>query len=357
LHRGLPVRNFERPEGIEEAFVCLVDGLLTNGVCPSGKELFMPGTKPTRTSTVVQKFPINRETQKLALPGTPPELVEEKVMYVFPPQAADWYANLTDDEKKQFPVAPTDFDTRFGGTVASGEVAISFPPNGGYVSGIITTAVTFAPPPQPSQPVDPNNPQPPPPAPAPDPNLSTPGVIPILGNAKGGNWQMYRVYIGPGSAPTPEQFQQIGPDHPNQVDNNLLEYLDLRAFPPGPYTLKVVRLEVDGRVTESAINFTLDNTPPNARLTQPRPGEAFKTPDDEWVDINAAITDDHSISKVEFYAGDVLFETKTTAPFTVKWTIGRSGGTPNFRVVVYDAAGNKSESPSVGVTVTAGATP
>ncbi len=334
--------------------MCLVDGLLSNGVCPSGKEIFMPGTKPTRTSTVVQKFPINRETGKLALPGTPPEQVEEKVMYVFPPQAQDWYSSLSEDEKKQYPIAPTDFDTRFGGTVASGDVAISFPTNGGYVSAVAPPAPAAPPPtPDPAVPVDPNAPPPPPP----DPNLSTPGIVAVRGNAKGGNWLSYRIYVGPGFAPAPEQFVQIGPDHPNQVDNNLLEYLDLRAFQPGLYTLKVVRLESDGRTTESAIQFTLDNTPPVAQLTQPRPGESFKTPDDEWVDINAAVSDDNSISKVEFYAGDTLFETKTTAPFTVKWTIGRSGGTPNFKVVVYDAAGNKAESGSVGVTVTADAPP
>jgi membrane peptidoglycan carboxypeptidase len=356
LHRSVPPRAFEQPEGLEESFVCLIDGLLSNGVCPAGRELFLPGTKPTRASTVVQKFPINRETQKLALPGTPPELVEEKLMYVFPPQAADWYASLSDDEKQQYPVAPTDFDTRFGGTVASGDVAITFPANGGFVSAVAPPPAPTPPPtPDPNIPIDPNNP--PTPIPPPDPNLSTPGIIPIRGNAKGGNWLSYRIYIGPGLAPAPEQFQQIGPEHPNQVDNNLLEYLDLRAFQPGLYTLKVARLEADGRVTENAIQFTLDNTPPAARLTQPRPGEAFKTPDDEWVDVIAAVNDDNSISKVEFYAGDVLFETKTTAPFTVKWTIGRSGGVPNFKVVVYDAAGNKAESAPVGVSVTAGSAP
>jgi hypothetical protein len=117
--------------------------------------------------------------------------------------------------------------------------------------------------------------------------------------------------------------------------------------------LRLQRLEQDGRVTESTIQFTLDNAPPEAFLTQPRQGELFVTPESEWVDVNATVRDDTSIAKVEFYAGDVLFETKTTAPFTVKWTIGRSGGAPAFKVVAYDAAGNKSESAVVAVQVTA----
>ncbi len=335
LHRNRELRAFQRPDGLEEASICLIDGLLSNGVCPSGNEIFVPGTKPTRTSTVVQRFPINRETQKLALPGTPPELVEEKVMYVFPPQASDWYASLTEEEKNQYPIAPTDFDTRFGGTVTSGDVAITYPQNGAYVSALVTPTVL-----SPAQPADPA-----------DPNASTPGIVQIRGNAKGGNWLAYKVFIGPGFEPAPEQWLQVGPDHPDQVDNNVLENLDLRAFQPGVYSLRLQRIEIDGNVTESIIQFTLDNTPPQVTLTQPRAGEYFETPESEWVDVTASIRDDGSISKVEFYAGDVLFETKTTAPFTVKWTIGRSGGAPAFKAVVYDAAGNKAESQVIPVRI------
>ena len=353
LHRDRPVQEFTRPDGLENTTVCLIDGLLSNGVCPGGNEIFLAGTQPERTSTIVQRFPINRETGKLALPGTPPEMIEEKVMYVFPPQAADWYSGLSDEEKAQYPLAPTDFDTRFGGVVASGDVAITFPASGGYLSALIThtVAVAPAPPPDPNAPPLPVDPNAPPPV---DPNAAAvPGIVPIRGNAKGGNWLSYKIFVGPGYEPAPEQWAQVGPDHTNPVDNNVLENLDLRALPPGVYSLKLTRIEQDGRLTDSVIQFTVDNTPPVAALSQPAPGEFFETPDDEWVDINALVRDDNSISKVEFYAGDALFETKTSAPFTVKWTIGRSPGQPLFKVVVYDAAGNKSESAPVAVRISA----
>jgi membrane peptidoglycan carboxypeptidase len=348
LHRDRPIQPFAQPEGIVSRGVCLIDGQLSNGVCPGGNELFIDGTVPDRTSTVVQRFPINRETGKLALPGTPPELVEEKVMYVFPPQAADWYVGLTDDEKAQYPLAPTDFDTRFGGVVnTAGDVAISFPRNGGFISAVAVPEIApvVVPTPDPNIPVDPNAPPPAPPA------APQPGFVEIRGNAKGGNWLSYRVFIGPGYDPTPEQWQQIGPDKTNQVDNGVLEVLDLRAFQPGVYSLRVNRVESDGRQTDSVIQFTLDNAPPSGLIAQPRPGEYYESPKDEWIDVNATVSDNTSIGKVEFYAGDTLFETKTTAPFTVKWTIGRSPGTPNFKVVVYDAAGNKAESAVVSVRV------
>ena len=66
---------------------------------------FLPGTEPKRQSTIVQKFPVDRASGKLAIPGTPPENVEERTFYVFPPQAQDWYSALSDEEKGQLPRA------------------------------------------------------------------------------------------------------------------------------------------------------------------------------------------------------------------------------------------------------------
>jgi membrane peptidoglycan carboxypeptidase len=344
LHRGRDIRTFEdaRPEGIVTTAVCQVDGLLANDACPSRSEIFLPGTAPERTSTLAQKFPINRETGKLALPGTPPEMVEEKIMYVFPPQAADWYAGLTEEERAAYPLAPVEFDTRFGGTVASGDVAIGFPAAGSYLSALVTQTIPFVPPPV-------TDPDAPPPV---DPNtFAVPGIVQIRGNARGGAWLTYRIAIAPGYDPQPEQWAQIGPDHPEQISDNVLENLDLRTFQPGVYSLKLTRIEQDGRMTDSVIQFTLDNTPPVASLAQPQPNEYFETPEDEWIDVNANVADENSIDRVEFYAGDVLFATKTAAPFSVKWTIGKTEGTPDFKVVAWDAAGNKVESAVASVRI------
>jgi membrane peptidoglycan carboxypeptidase len=338
LHQGREIRNFPRPDGLVEKAVCQIDGLVPNGVCPSAVELFVPGTEPTEQSTIVQNFPINKETGKLALAGTPPEMVEVKPMYIFPPQAQDWYASMTDEERASMPQAPTDFDTRFGGVVNAGDVAITFPANNGYVSAILTDTLAA-----PAPVIDPNNP-PPPPAPLP------PGIVQIRGNAKGGNWVAYKVFFAPGWSPAPEQWQQIGPDQPNQVDNNVLENWNLGGVAPGQYSLKVQRIENDGRITESVIQVTIDNTPPAVELTQPRPGEGFTTPEDEWVDVTARVLDDNSISKVEFFVNGELFATKTVAPFTAKWTI-RAGGRVEFHTIAYDGAGNKTESARVSVNI------
>ncbi|MCS6772598.1 MAG: transglycosylase domain-containing protein [Anaerolineae bacterium] len=330
LHRDLPIRPFPVPEGLIRVSVCVIDGMLANDVCPSRLEWFIPGTEPTQRSTTVQNFPINRETGKLALPGTPPELVELRPMYVFPPQAMDWYASLPEEEKAKLPLAPTDFDARFGGTVTAGDVAIISPRTGAFVSGVLT----------PTTGADPAN---------------TPpiGVVPILGNARGGEWLLYRVFFAPGWSPTPEQWQQIGSDHSNQVSEGLLENWNVAGLPSGPYSLKVVRQETNGQVTEFVTRVTLDNTPPALRLLWPINGQVYTVPDVEWVDFVVDVQDDYAIGKVEFYANGELFVTKTAAPFTVKWMLPREGGVFEFYVVAYDGAGNRNESQRVTVAVQA----
>jgi membrane peptidoglycan carboxypeptidase len=337
LHRDKPIREFTRPEGLVDVGVCQIDGLLSNGVCPSRSEVFMPGTEPEMQSTIVQNFPINKETGKLALPGTPAEMVETKPMYVFPPQAQDWYATLKPEEQARMPIAPTDFDTRFGGVVNAGDVAITSPANYGFISAALTQ--TIAAPPS----TDPN-------APPPSPQELPAGIVQIRGNAKSGDWQRYAVFFAPGWSPAPEQWQQIGPDHPEQVDNNVLENWNIAGLAPGQYSVRVVRFENNGTATEGVSRVTLDNTAPQVRLTQPQPGEVFRTPQDEWVDITADVADDNSISKVEFYVNGQLLGTKTVAPFSVKWTIA-AGGRVEFYAIAYDGAGNKTESERVSVGV------
>ena len=314
LNQGRPIRSFERPAGLVEHAVCQIDGLLPNGVCPAKSEIFLPGTVPTQQDTMVQKFPIDKETGKIAVPGTPPDKIEERVVYVLPPQALDWYNSLPDAQKARMPLAPTEFDTQYGGVVASGDVAITQPANGGYVSA-----------------------------------LQNNGMVEIRGNAKGGDWAAYRVYFGQGFDVAPDKWQQIGPDHNNQVDNNVLENWNLAGIAPGLYSLKVSRVEHNGNVTDSIIHVTVDNTPPEVKLIEPLNGENYNAAEDEWVDVGAQVQDNYSISRVEFYSSadpSKPYIVRTAAPFNVKWTI-HGGGVVEFWAVAYDGAGNKTESAHV----------
>lgn len=320
LHKGRPNQKFTRPDGLVDRGVCQIDGLASNGICPGVNEMFIKGTEPTQVSRVVQKFPINKETGKLAGPGTPPDKVEERVMYVFPPQAADWIAGWSDGEKNAFTLAPLEFDAQAGSTVAQGDVAIATPADGSYVSPLLAN-----------------------------------GPIEIRGNAKGGNWVGYKLAFAPGFSPAPDKFIQIGPDHGEQIDNNVLERWDLGGIPNGPYSLKLTRIEQDGKSLDALIRVTVDAISPTIRVAQPFQGDRFDAPKDEWIDVTTSVTDNVAIDRVEFFAnnGEKPFLIKTVAPYSVKWTIPLGySGVAELYAVAYDRAGNRRESQKVRVLVT-----
>ncbi len=303
-----PIIPFTRPEGLVDVTVCAVSGLKPNGHCPTRSELMIPGTEPAETDNIHQVFLVNRETGKLATIYTPPELVEERVYMVLPPEAQDWINGLP--EEKRVDIPPTEYDTIYGPNQAQAEVAVISPTAYSYVRG----------------------------------------VFPITGNARGGNFAFYRLVFGKGLNPT--EWMQIGPDHGNQVDNNVLEFFDTTGLEDGLYTLQLQVVGQDQGVRQATLQFTIDNTPPKVDLTYPIDGAEYTYGVDEWVNINAEVNDQYSIARVEFYKGDeeTPFKTRNIAPFNVNWTLG-GPGEYSFHVVVYDAAGNKTETEPVTIRV------
>ncbi len=304
-----PAIPFTRPEGLIEVAVCAVSGLKPNGHCPTRTELMIPGTEPTETDNIHQVFLVNRETGKLATIYTPPELVEERVYMVLPPEAQDWINSLPEERRVDIP--PAEYDTVYGPNQAQAEVAVISPTAYSYVSG----------------------------------------VFPITGNARG-DFAFYRLVYGRGLNPT--EWMQIGPDHGNQVDNNVLEFFDTTGVPDGLYTLQLQVVGHDQGVRQATLQFTIDNTPPKVDLTYPTEGSIYTYGVDEWVNINAEVKDNYAVSRVEFFKGDEAepFKTRNIAPFNVNWTLG-GPGEYSFRVIVYDAAGNKTETEPVKIRVVA----
>lgn len=160
----------------------------------------------------------------------------------------------------------------------------------------------------------------------PAPFSYTQGVIEVMGNARSGDFRLYQLHFGQGLQP--QTWQQIGPDHYNQVDRNVLEYWDTAGL-NGAYSLRLTVIENSGALRQSAIPITIDNTPPTIKLTQPANGRAYVKEDDEWVNINALATDDWAMDRVVFYLDDTPFFTTTVAPYNIKWTITMSDTVPN----------------------------
>ena len=297
---------FARPEGLVERAVCAVSGKLPTGHCPTVNELFIPGTEPTEQCHVHQTFLVNRETGRLCTVHTPPELCEERVYEVYPPEASDWLASLPEDQRPATP--PTEYDTIYGPSRSDAEVAIISPAPYSYIRG----------------------------------------TVPITGNARGGDFNFYRVVFGEGLNPT--EWIQIGTDHGEQVDHGLVEFWDVSGL-DGLYSLRLSVVDHSNALREATIQVTVDNISPTLSLNHPLEGAVYELGYDEWVNVNAEVQD-YSIARVEFYVDDAPepFAVRTVAPFNVNWPL-QGLGTHTFRVVAVDAAGNVSRSDPVTIRV------
>ena len=277
---GMPVEEFERPPGFEEVEVCSVSGMLPTEHCSHKvKEIFIEGTAPTAYCNVHQVFRVNRETGKLATVYTPPELVDEVGYEIFPPEATDWV------REQGIPQPPTQYDLAYGPSPASGDVAITSPAPYAYLRE----------------------------------------TVPIIGNAKAVNFQLYRLEYGQGL--NPSAWIQIGGDHYNQVGNAPLEYWDVSSL-DGLYTLQLSVVDGGGNYRRATIQVTVDNTPPELELVYPYDGHTYYMEYDEWVNISADAVDNFSMDRVEFYLDNNLLSYSTIPPYNTKWTIVMSDTIP-----------------------------
>ncbi len=302
-----PVEPFVRPPGLEEKAVCATTGLLPTKYCPSVTELFIPGTEPTSYDTVYQPFLIDRETGQLATANTPPDKVDEKVFEIYPPEAADYV------REANIPQPPTTYDTNYGPPPnAFGDVAIIQPGAYSYIHG----------------------------------------VTPVIGNTRGGDFNHYRLDFGKGLNPT--EWQQIGPDHNQPVDNNVLENFDTTTL-DGLMSLRLTVFRNNGDVQTSVVPVTVDNITPTIKLIYPNEGDVYSYPEDEWVSIQLDVKDNVAIDRVELYVDDKPdpWAIHNAPPYGDQWKLDSPDklGVHTFFARVYDKAGNMAESNKVKVSI------
>ncbi len=293
---GEPVELFEEAPGLHKVEVCSVSGLLPTAHCPNTVwEDFIEGTEPTAYCNVHQSFRINRETGKLATVYTPPELVEERVYEIYPPEAADW---VRDEE---IPQPPTEYDAVHGAGPVLGDVAVISPNPYAYIRG----------------------------------------TIPISGNAKAPDFQLYRLEYGQGL--NPSAWIQIGGDHHQPVDNGLLEVWDVSGL-DGLYTLQLSVIDNQQNYKQAAIQVTVDNVPPQVEVVHPLNGALYLMGEDEYVNVKAEAADNVSMDRVEYYLDGNLFSTTTVVPYSQKWTISMSDTIPiPGRIITWTEAISTSE--------------
>jgi hypothetical protein len=301
--QNLAPQDWPAPPGIVSVKVCQPSGLLPTDHCPQTREeVFIRGTEPTTPDNIWQAVTVNRETGKRATVCTPPELVEQRVFEILPPEAADWVrqSNLTQP--------PAEYDTIAGACLPAGDVAILSPQPFAYVRG----------------------------------------GVPIMGNARG-DFDFWWVQFGAGLFPT--EWVKIEGNRGEQIDNGLLQNWDTAPL-DGLYTVQLVALKKDGAFETSTVQVTVDNQPPTVTLLAPQPSDEFTVGQDDFVVIQPQAEDNFSLARVEFYVDGSLVDTASVAPYSTRWPLSfGSEGRHALFVRAHDAAGNTGDSGQVTITV------
>ncbi len=341
-HENQPALWYDPPPGLTQRVVCQPSGLLPTDQCQEQRaEIFVAGTEPTLSDNVWQAFELDRETGLLAGPATPPERIENRVYEILPQEAADWVRD------SGVPQPPTE--------TASLRLE-DFDPDSAIISPTLGSTIA--------------------------------GQIEFIGNARGGP---YRLEIGQGLEPA--EWTQIGPEHGEEVQNGVLERLDTFPLAEGLYTVRLTVNRGDGP-KQAAIPVTIDNTPPTVVVTEPKADQLFVMENDEQINVNVLANDNLALERVEFVIDGRTFATSTVAPYNERWDIemrdlnSAAGGQPwpafksddpevqpgtvatfpdgfqaivtnggvyfeghTVKVIGYDAAGNRAESPEVRVYV------
>jgi membrane peptidoglycan carboxypeptidase len=208
--RSLPADGWAIPPGITTMEVCDPSGLLPTRDCPSiVNEIFLSGNEPVQSDDLFRSYEVNHETGFLATVFTPPQLIEDKVFMVIPPEAQAWAKSTN------IPVAPTSYD------------AI-----------------------QPAQ-IDP------------DVNITAPamfselsGQVQFKGTASGADFDHYRLLVGQGL--NPQQWIQIGTDSTTPIQNGTLATWDTSGL-NGLYAVQLQVIRTDQRVDTAVTQITITN--------------------------------------------------------------------------------------------------
>ncbi len=203
-----PASGWSPPEGVTKVDVCDPSGMLPTKDCPSiVGEVFLTGSEPTQTDTLYRSLAVNRETGYLATVYTPPQLVENRVYMVLPPQAQAWakWANV--------PVAPAAYD------------AIQAEPINPDVR--ITSPTLFA---------------------------QIRGSVQIQGTASGADFKSYRVLVGQGI--NPQDWIAVGDESTRPVEAGVLATWDATGL-SGLYAVQLQVVRSDQRIDTSITQVTV----------------------------------------------------------------------------------------------------
>jgi membrane carboxypeptidase/penicillin-binding protein PbpC len=288
---GLIPEDWQQPENITELAVCERSGLLPNGVCPTRREIFIRDIQPVRLDSYWQLFDINTQTGQLATVNTPSGSRSERIYFVPPADARDWW------EANNQPLPPTEYDT-VSRPELLGAAALLQPAPFAYVGG----------------------------------------VIDVRGTMDSSNMQFYQLAYGQGL--NPDQWSQIGGQQTTFSPGATLGTWDTSGL-DGLYSLRLTVVLNDNTLETAVRQVTIDNTAPTVELRAGEGEPIFRWPNDQIISLTAEVEDNLAIERVEFFYNGQFIGTDEEWPYGFEWDISRVG-TEQFEAVVFDAVGNQA---------------
>jgi len=205
--QNLPQEGWAVPEDVSVINVCDPSGMLPTTDCPNlVSEVFLNGNEPIQVDTMYRKYAVNRETGLLATVFTLPQLIEERVYLVVPPEARSWA------EGTGLEIPPSNYDV------------IQPPPLDENVK--IT---------------------------APDLFSEVSGAVQVEGTAAGDGFVSYRVLVGQGLIP--QEWIQVAESSEPVTDDVLAEW-NANGL-SGLYAVQLQVVRSDQRVDTAIIQVTV----------------------------------------------------------------------------------------------------
>jgi membrane peptidoglycan carboxypeptidase len=195
---GKEALDFEQPEGVEKAKVCVPSGMLPSQYCGKTiEDLFVTDALPKEKDNWWQPFEIDIRTGLLATEMTPPQFVQQRVYLVLP-------ADLSDAQRQQ----AMEWASALGLSLAPTERSNPISPND--LPAVIKSPAAGA---------------------------SVNGVVTVMGRAASNDFEWFRLEYGAGASPS----EWIVINQVNAaVTDGALGMWDTSALSPGQYTLRLV---------------------------------------------------------------------------------------------------------------------
>ncbi|NPA26757.1 MAG: hypothetical protein GXO36_04070 [Chloroflexi bacterium] len=288
-----------RPAQVVEVPVCNPSGLLPTPDCPDVVvEVFLKDQVPTQPDPYYRRLKINRVTGRLATIFTPPQWVEERVYFMWPPEARAWA------EAQGLPVPPQEYDVVQPAPPPPG-VVLQSPEMFAYVTGRVV----------------------------------------FRGQVDAAGVQHYRIQIGQG--PFPETWVVLAEGEAPR--HGALAEWDTADWAEGLYTVQLLATDTQGRVRVHTIQLTVDHTPPRVRVRYPQPETAYcpvapcgqaQPARRDALPIRIQAEDNLALAEVRAWLDGEFLAQWAAPPFDLAWPV--QPGSHRLRVEARDQAGNRT---------------